>query len=220
MSILRHAIGGKDARISVCVPCRDMVHAAFAFDLARMLRHAGAMGLDVLPHFCMGTLIVNQRESLVGMAKDAGSTHILWLDSDMMFPHDTLQVLLRHDQPIVAANYATRQYPHKTVAYTELHDWSSYLVHDGEPISGLLEVEAIGMGCMLTSMEVIDAMALPRFQTTYVPESGDHMGEDFYFCQKARELGYKIWVDDTLSRDIGHLGTMAFQHSRVKRGLQ
>lgn len=219
MSVLRHAMGDKLARVSICVPCRDMVHAAFAFDLARLLRHSGSLGLDVLPHFCMGTLIVNQRESLVEMAIEAGSTHVLWLDSDMMFPPDTLQVLLQHDQSIVAGNYATRQYPHKTVAYTALHDWTSYVVHDGPTADSLIEVDAIGMGCMLTSMEVIKAMPLPRFQTIYVPDSGDHMGEDFYFCQNARELGYKIYVDDHLSRQLGHLGTISFGHSRVQRGL-
>jgi len=219
MSLLKHAMGRKDTRVSVCVPCRDMVHAAFAFDLSRLLQHTGTIGLDVLPHFCMGTLIVNQRESLVEMAKEAASTHILWLDSDMMFPPDTLQVLMQHDQPIVAGNYATRQYPHKTVAYTELHDWTSYVVHDSRAAEPLIEVEAIGMGCMLVRMDVIEAMPTPRFQTTYIPTTGDHMGEDFYFCQQARALGHRIYVDDMLSRNLGHLGTISFGHARVQRGL-
>lgn len=219
MSMLRLSRAQRKPRISVCVPTRDLLHAAFAFDLCRMLQHSSVLGIDAMPHFCMGTLIVNQRETLVQMARDAGSTHILWLDSDMMFPPDTLSRLLSHGLPVAAANYPTRQYPHKTVAYRHIGDWTSYVTHDAVSGQGLMEVEAIGMGCMLVDISVFDAMSKPLFQTTWVESSGDHMGEDFYFCQKARELGYVITVDGELSREVSHLGTLAFTHDMVRPGL-
>lgn len=220
MSMMRLSKSQRSAKVSVCVPTRDMVHAAFAFDLARMLHHCAIMNIDVSPHFCMGTLIVNQREQLIEMADQAGSTHILWLDSDMMFPPDTLSKLLAHDQPMVAANYVTRQYPHKTVAYKHLGDWRSYVMHDGPISDELIEVEAIGMGCMLVNMDVIYPMTKPRFQTVWMESSGDHMGEDFYFCQQARQAGHKILVDDELSRQISHLGTIAFTQGMAMSGLE
>jgi hypothetical protein len=216
--MMRKALGrSKAAKVSICVPCRDTVHAAFAFDLSKMLQHCAAMNLEVTPHFCIGTLIVNQRDQLADMAAEAGSTHILWLDSDMMFPPDTLHRLLSHGVPLVAGNYVTRQYPHKTVAYKQLHDWRSYLVNRNKP--DLIKVAAVGMGCMLVSMEVIGKMSRPRFQTTWIPETNDHMGEDFYFCQQAEKLGYDVWIDDQLSSDLQHLGTVSFNHSMVKTGL-
>jgi len=175
MSMLRLSRASEAPRVSICVPTRDMVHSAFAFDLAKLIQHSSIMGIEVLPHFCMGTLIVNQREQLADMAGDAMASHVLWLDSDMMFPPDTLHRLLSHGKPIVAANYVTRQYPHKTVAYRSVGDWKSYVTHDGDN-EELIEVEAMGMGCMLVTMEVIDRMKRPRFQTTYTESSGDHMG--------------------------------------------
>jgi hypothetical protein len=45
------------------------------------------------------------------------------------------------------------------------------------------------------------------------------MGEDFYFCSQARQLGHEIWIDNLLSRDLQHLGTVAFNHSMVRSGL-
>ena len=216
--MMRKALGRNTAaKISICVPSRDTVHAAFAFDLAKMVQHCAVMGVEVTPHFCIGTLIVNQRDSLADMALEAGSTHILWLDSDMMFPVDTVQRLLSHAVPIVAGNYVTRQYPHKTVAYTQLHDWRSYVVNRGN--TELIKVAAVGMGCMLVHTDVIRAMSKPRFQTTYIPETNDHMGEDFYFCQQAQQLGYDVWIDDQLSTDLQHMGTVSFNHSMVKQGL-
>ena len=216
--MLRRALGpAKSVKVSICVPCRDTVHAAFAFDLAKLMQHCQLIETEVTPHFCIGTLIVNQRDQLAEMALAAGSTHILWLDSDMMFPPDTVQRLLAHDAPIVAGNYVTRQYPHKTVAYTHMHDWRSYVINTGkqDPIS----VAAVGMGCMLVNTAVIREMPRPRFQTMWIPETDDHMGEDFYFCSRAKELGFDILIDDALSCDLQHLGTVSFNHSLVKKGL-
>lgn len=208
----------KPAQVSICVPCRDMVHSAFAFDLAKMMQYCQATGIDVLPHFCMGTLIVNQRDQLANMALDAGSSHILWLDSDMMFPPDTIEQLLLRDVGIVAGNYVTRQYPHKTVAYSQMHNWRSYVINDPDN-NELIAVDAVGMGCMLVRTDIIKQMRTPRFQTVWVEESQDHMGEDFYFCQQARNLGHDIWIDQQFSDKLTHLGTFAFTHGLVQQGL-
>ena len=67
--MMRKALGrGAAAKISICVPSRDTVHAAFAFDLAKMVQHCTIMGVEVVLHFCIGTLIVNQRDQLAEMA--------------------------------------------------------------------------------------------------------------------------------------------------------
>ena len=220
VGMMKHALSKSAAiKVSVCVPCRDQLHSAFAFDLAKLVQHCAGIGLDVVPHFSLGTLIVNQRDQLAEMALDAGSTHILWLDSDMIFPADTIQQLLAHDKSVVAGNYVTRQYPHKTVAYEKLHDWSSYVVNDAELGTDLIEVEAVGMGCMLVTTDLVRNMRKPRFQVVWQERYQDHMGEDFFFCLNARELGHEIWIDNSLSRQLSHLGTFAFTHNLVKSDL-
>lgn len=217
-SMLKQATAkAKNVQVSICVPCRDMVHSAFAFDLSKLIQYSQSIGIDVIPHFCMGTLIVNQRDQLADMVLEAGSTHALWLDSDMMFPPDTIQRLLNHNKSIVAGNYVTRQYPHKTVAYSKLHDWRSYLINNTD--TDLVEVEAVGMGCMLTDATVLKQMSKPYFQTVWIAETQDHMGEDFYFCKQAKVLGHTVWIDTNLSEKLSHLGTFAFTHDLVKSGL-
>ena len=190
-------------------------HSAFAFDLCKLQEYNQILGLQTLVHFHIGTLIVNQREQLVQMAKDAGSTHLLWLDSDMMFPPDTAQQLMKHDKPIVAANYVTRQYPHKTVAYMSMDGWSDYLVNSASQQGELIPVQAVGMGCMLTSMDVYPRLKTPYFETTWIPKLNDHLGEDFTFCKKVRDLGYEVLIDNDLSLKIQHLGTFAFNQGMV-----
>jgi hypothetical protein len=201
-------------KLSVCVPCRDMMHSAFSFDLCKLLEYNALVGIETTIHFHVGTLIVNQREQLVQMAFDAGSTHILWLDSDMMFPSDTAHQLLKHQKPIVAANYVTRQYPHKTVAYTDKTDWNSYLLNSAEQ-HDLVSVDAVGMGCILTETSVFKQLSKPYFKTSWSDQLQDHVGEDFNLCYDLTALGYEILIDNNISLKVQHLGTFAFSHSLV-----
>ncbi len=202
-------------KLSVCVPCRDMMHSAFSFDLCKLLEYNALVGIETTIHFHIGTLLVTQREQLSQMALTAGATHILWLDSDMMFPPDAAQQLLKHQKPVVAANYVTRQYPHKTVAYTSVDDWENYLINTTSS-DKLISVAAVGMGCMLTATTVFKNMPKPYFQTVWSSESNDHIGEDFNLCFNLSKLGYDILIDNDLSLKIQHLGTFAFTHSAVK----
>ncbi len=201
-------------KLSVCVPCRDMMHSAFSFDLCKLLEYNALVGIETTIHFHVGTLIVNQREQLVQMAIDAGSTHILWLDSDMMFPADSAHQLLKHKKPVVAANYVTRQYPHRTVAYTGCNDWTSNLINSHNQ-ADLVPVAAVGMGCMLTEVAVFKTLNKPYFKTSWNDQLHDHVGEDFNLCYELSAHGYEILIDNTLSLKIQHLGTFAFTHSLV-----
>ena len=190
------------------------MHSAFSFDLCKLLEYNALVGIETTIHFHVGTLIVNQREQLVQMAVDAGSTHILWLDSDMMFPADTAHQLLKHKKPVVAANYVTRQYPHRTVAYTDSKDWSSNLINSKDQVD-LIPVAAVGMGCMLTEVSVFKTLKKPYFKTSWSEQLQDHIGEDFNLCYELTACGYEILIDNQLSLKIQHLGTFAFSHSLV-----
>jgi hypothetical protein len=54
---------------------------------------------------------------------------------------------------------------------------------------------------------------MPWFQTTFQPETPlDPMSDDIYFCRKAREYGFDIWLDHDLSMEIGHVGTLEYNH--------
>lgn len=212
------ARSSKRAKISICVPCRDSVHSGFAYDLARLMQLSTQLDISAQLHFNCGTIITNLREALLREAVAAGSSHLLWLDSDMMFPPDTLERLLAHQLPVVAANYATRTSPHKTVAYADITDWTSYLIHAADD-PALIEVQAVGMGCMLVDLSVVEDLPSPVFELLWQPDSQDHLGEDFVFCAKLRAQGNAIMIDTALSRDLLHLGTKAFGHSVVKPGL-
>lgn len=208
-----------EVRLAVCVPCKDMIHSVFSHNLHSLLQYNWQKGIETKVFYNMSTLLQAQRENLVNAARSWAATHILWLDSDMSFPFYTAYKLLDHKEAIVGGNYTTRQIPYKTVAYKTLGgDWDSYLKHNkDQPLTKeLIEVEGMGMGCMLTDITVFDHIEKPYFPVTWMPEAEDYLGEDINFCSAARAKGYKIWVDDILSRQLNHLGTFAFGHDLVQ----
>lgn len=209
----------EEVRLAICVPCKDLLHSVFSHNLNSLLQYNWQKGIETKVFYNMGTLVCNQRESLVSAARSWAATHILWLDSDMSFPFYTAYKLLEHKEPIVAANYVRREQPYKTVAYTRLWDWDTSLTHSQEDplVKELVEVEGVGMGCMLTDIRVFDQQPAPWFEIKWDPESNDYLGEDFNFCISARKYGYRVMIDDILSRQLHHLGEFAFGHDLVKK---
>ncbi len=202
-------------KVLIAVPCGELVHARFAQDLALMMAYTTHVRPEMEVHLAMvqGTYLPRARAALVAHAVERMATHVLWLDADMRFPKDTLFRLLRHEKPVVAANYPTRQAP---ILPTAVLEGGEYVFDHG---SDLVEAKHAGMGCMLTEVRVFLALTKPYFAIGYAPKADEYGGEDVYFCDKARANGFAIWVDGALSEEIKHLGGFAFEmgHARMTR---
>lgn len=201
----------KKNKVFICVPTRDMMHSHFAYCLQALVKHNANIGIDTEVEFSLGTLIGTQREKLVAVALLSAATHILWLDSDMMFPADICEKLMFHDVPFVACDYSTRSMPLKGVAYEELHNWESNIPIDA---TGLVKVAGVGLGCALIKTNVFDHIYKPYFPITYTRKSDDYLGEDMNFCIKlSKEGNYPLLIDTDLSRHIYHIGMTAFSYN-------
>lgn len=196
-------------RVAVSVPAQDQVSAGFAYDLARMMaatahqRHE----IELRLHFVRDTILPRARHDLVRLAIETECTHILFLDSDMRFPKDTLVRLLAHEEPIVAANYTKRRAPYEPVAGDEQHR-PIFVEPD---VEGLVPVSFIGFGVMLVDLDLFLQIPAPWFQIGYSPSGGAYAGEDVYFCSLVREHGLTVLADNTLSREVSHLGEMEYR---------
>lgn len=198
----------KKSKLAVLVPCRDMLHSAFSLCLTEMVKLNTMNNVDTHVVMEASTILLTQRERLALEAKNIGAEYMLWLDSDMVFPATTALRLMAHQEPVVAANYIRRQPPYKGVAYETIGDWQNPLPY--EPQDELVEVEGIGMGCMLVKTEILDQIPQPWFEFGWTRETQDWLGEDMIFCQKMAQAGYPVKVDTNLSMETRHLGTYAF----------
>ena len=198
----------KPTKLAILVPTRDTVHSQFAYCLAQLIKTTSEAGIDTYLFFDSSTILLNQREKLIENAKDIKCDYVLWLDSDMMFPSTTALRLLAHNKDIVACNYMKRSKPLKTVAYTDLTNWDSWLPL--EPKDDLIKVEGVGMGCMLMKTEIFSSLQKPYFEFTYKGDTQDWYGEDFMLLTKLRLNEFNVYIDTILSMDIKHLGIYAF----------
>lgn len=182
-------------KVAIVVPSGTMVHMEFATSLVGLARKSEC---DIAISNPRTSMIELSRHIGVESALEDGADYILFLDSDMSFPDDTLNRLLAHDKDIVGCNYVQRHHPHKSMAYvTEIKD---------EP---LVEVTKIPTGVMLIKRKVFDGMSKPYF---YHPvKDGDIVGEDYDFCERARLHGFSVWMDVLLSLEVIHWGEMGFR---------
>ena len=198
----------KKGKLAVLIPCRDTLHSAHALCLAEMIKLNTMNDIDTHVFMDASTILLTQRERLATEAVNLDAEYLLWLDSDITFPATTAMRLMAHDEPIVACNYIRRQLPAKGVAYEVIGDWNNPLPFD--IYNHLVEVQGVGMGCMLMRTEIFSQIPKPWFEFGWSPDSNDHLGEDMILCQKMAAAGYPIKIDSQLSQDLRHLGTWAF----------
>lgn len=180
----------------ISTPTRADITAGCTADLIGLIRQYSSSQVRFIAP--LGIYIQNLRQYSASLAQQVGASHILFIDSDMRFPKDSLDRLRAWDVDVVGANSKQRTKPH----------WWNARVN-GVPLSsvgrtGLQVVESVGFGLMLIRLSVLDRLPRPWFDTPYDGEN--HIGEDKFFCQQATKAGIKVFVDHDLSQEVEHKG--------------
>jgi len=194
------------SKILICVPSMDMVAAGFAQSLA-MLQKGGN---ETAIMFQVGSLIYEARNKLAKQAIKMGAEWTMWFDSDMIFPPETMIKLLEHNAPIVSGAYFRRSPPYHLVAFDEC-DTKNRKWTDLKLPTETVSCGGVGFGCVLVKTDVLFDVAA-KFQTWFEPMNG--FGEDLSFCWRARECGYDILLDPSVS--CGHIGHITVNESFYK----
>ncbi len=145
----------------------------------------------------------SSRSDAVVTAREYQAESLLFLDSDMEWESDLYERLNSVDADIVCALFWQRRVPSypticKKVKNADGTDGLQTIVPDGS----VMEVDACGMAATLIRKPVLDWAGYPAFQ---------HLGwlsEDYAFCLKARDAGFRIKCDTSLH--VAHRGDCAF----------
>lgn len=189
-------------KVLIAVPCMDMVAAQFAHSLATLQKGDNECTISMI----LGSLIYESRNKFAKQAYTIDADYILWLDSDMTFPPDTLLRLIKDAEAgadVVTGLYFRRAAPYTPVLFKEhtgqiWTDYNDYKDKGDEPFP----VAGCGFGCVLTSKTVMIDVILNSQGRPFDPKDGQ--GEDLAFCDRATSLGYKIVCDPTIK--CGHVG--------------
>ena len=184
-------------KLLIAIPSIDYINVEFMKCLIALVDRLHRDGVDFEVKIISGTLVYAARDKLAHHALDGRFTHVLWLDADMIFNDDLLEDLMFSGKSFVSGLCHARRKPYMPCFFSSLNPVDRF---DDYP-SQLFEVAGVGMACVLMETKILFDVMI-RFGTCFVPTK--ELGEDLAFCDKARQMGYRIYVDPQVI--IGHIG--------------
>lgn len=171
--------------------------------LATLMARNMEMPLPYVWHCTSGYPIDISRDHLVKKALEDGVDYVFFMDTDVI-PHPrAISILLSWQLPIISGLYWSKA--RLPCAYQFGEDETHVDAIDPATIDPkntkqrLMEVAAVGAGCLLIDARVFSVIPEPWFQWDMVPwiprEEGSGHSEDINFCLKAKKYGFPIYLD-------------------------
>lgn len=197
-----------DIKVMVAIVSNRQVRPKTVLSLMRMIAYTD---YSVYPFIAEEGYTTGENRTVCAIeAQKQKCTHLLFIDDDMTFEHDTLDRLMTHKKDVVGVWSFSRTLPLSPTMMFLDESGENYLPQDkmtAEQLkrrTELFECFAVGMGVALIDMSIFPLLNKPWF-TFKVHELGKvQVGEDAWFCAQVKMAGYRIWCDPTLS--VGHLG--------------
>lgn len=218
----------KRAHVHICIPCYGgMVTEAVMSSLLKFQLIARQVGLNyTIDTMINESLVTRARNNLAAkFLANKQSTHLFFIDSDIKFSAEEIVKLVLRDKDIVGGAYPAKKEP----PFYVLNKVKNPEI-DGE----LYEVRHLGTGFLMIKRQVFDKLIETHPETSYidslnlgetpdgepyekwmynlfdclVDEHGRLLSEDWVFCDRARQVGFKVWCDTTIL--LHHVGYHTF----------
>jgi len=208
-------------RLFIALPAYDFkVSLKLAISLAKVALQSGKHGVEIeIGSICGCSVVSRARNLLVKDFLESTCTDLLFIDSDINFePEDVFRLMAWGSDPkkgIVAGVPRTRGEPPVYIATLD-HDENNQLTMNN---MGLVKAKRVATAFMLVRREVFEKLSAAHPEWDYydtktgrtlscifdfkLSDEG-YIGEDFLFCDRARDLGYGVWIDPTIK--LGHMG--------------
>lgn len=187
-------------KINIGIPTSDETKFKFTLSLAKLCAYRSDKYVLTDLLYGQGCYVHENRNKIVSSFKNAD--WLLQLDTDIVFEYSLIDNLLAlaetTDSKIVAGWYMNIiQNKYIPLVYKKKENNYVYTLPSGDtPIS----VDIVGTGCLMVHREVFETIknntSSPWFYFSEL--NGKVVGEDFVFCQNARNAGYTIFIDPKL----------------------
>ena len=195
-------------KLLIAVPTTDYIPAGFVQSLMELTAELNRQKVSYQVAIQAGTLVYIARNRLANKAVNEGFTHVLWLDSDMIFNEHVVDDLLFCGKEMVCGAFVSRRPPYGPCVYSSIqrNDIEKVQEFGTKPF----RVDGCGFACVLTTAELLQAVA-QKFGTTFQPT--DYYGEDLAFCWRVGQIGREIWCEPTVRPGhIAHIPVHAGEH--------
>jgi hypothetical protein len=203
--------------ILFCTPCYGGMVTAAHFGSCLNLKEI-LIKSNVEHDWLIGTnesLITRARNEMTDSFLKTGHSHMFWLDADIKFKPEDVAKIWNLEADIGVGVYAMKLPDKQWFAAWR----NGELIKDLDQFNGPIEVDYAGTGFMCIKREVIEKLSFKA--TSYQGPDGTvnaiymtpvhndvFESEDYHFCRKARESGFKIVMDPCVR--LGHVGQYTY----------
>jgi choline kinase len=162
------------------------------------------------------SLIQRARNSLVRIALEQNFDDLVFVDSDVEWDPQWLFNLLDNPEPVVGGALVRKS--DKTEGYT-VKMTKKEIVYNSR--GNLIEVDGIGTGFLKMSRFALQKLwdISPIYRSDdgeenrmifdVVIQNEELISEDYIACKKWQDLGYKVWLDPTIT--CKHIGNKKYE---------
>lgn len=210
-----------DIKLVIGLPTTGLVSMGFAYSLCGLTSYIAAKGLPSRPESVVSlsmdvvesSVIHTNREQIVMRAIANEATHLMFLDHDMVFEPQIVDVLFSRRHEIVVTNYLTKEAEPHFVAVS----LTGSRVPTLEGSTGLAPIAYSGFGVSLFELSAFNDTPQPWFLPKYIPETKTYTTEDNPCFERLREAGHTVYLDQDASKLIsGHIGLKAWRWQDFK----
>ena len=196
-------------KITLAVPTNRGIMPQTMQSLMALVAHGGYDFHIIVP--ADGYTISENRNYVAVQALNNKSDYLLMIDDDMTFDEDLLDRLIANQKDICGGAYHPRSETGQVIKY--LDKTTAIRLDDPEikkdpKYQKTFECHATGTGVILIKCDIFLKIERPWFMFEYLPTGQCALGEDWYFCEKAKKFNIKTYADPTVR--IGHLGEVIF----------
>lgn len=179
----------------------DFIPKDFFYSWCKMTGYAaGKYELGVMIANCC--YMDKMRDDLARDALAHNPDYILWLDADQLYPQQTPEILMKHiDDGYMVVGGMTPDKSDGSPLIYGIDDAEKGLIRkrdDIEPGQGLVKVDAMGFGGVMTHPDVFKKLKSPYFEMGWSDKTKDVIGEDVRFYLNCNHFGIDVYCDTNL----------------------
>lgn len=194
-------------KLLIGIPCLDQINVSFVRCLRALEARLRKDGIEHDVIFASGTLVYLAREKIVEKAVKEKFTHVLWIDSDMVFAEDVFEKLAQVDAPFVCGLFRSRHEPYGFVIF----DKANHAIEIAPKYP--FKIVTSGFGGVLTETALLEAVAKANGGRCFTPTV--KYGEDYQFCERVRDLGARLMCQPLAP--FGHTGQVVVWPEKIPR---
>jgi len=209
-------------KLFIAIPSYDFkVSLKLAISLAQFTQVAPKHGVDIaIGSICGCSVVSRARNLLADQFLESDCTDLLFIDSDINFDSQDIFRLMAwsSDYGIVGGVPRVRKDEETYIVTLDKVDEDSQVVMNA---MGLVRAKRIATAFMMVQRRVFETLRDAHPEWMYFDDKsenaksiysffdfkstpGGYIGEDYLFCDRAREHGFEVWVDPTIK--LGHMG--------------